>query len=228
MHTLLTPTSVYNYQGGYVQPNSNEIVLGITPAPASGWEHIEGGKTSYNWYYDTWPQAERRDVYFVLGTQTPTPTNTPTRTPTPTHTPTPTATPTNTPTPTPIPTVITLWRDWAWLVWYGARPPVGGATQVLRGQVTGPVIPVGTQVGIYVFQPNLDGSPCNIAQGCAYSTYVVSTTSNGYFALDASGANDPDFGTTRQGIWQARAQVPGAVSNVVNWDVEWNQSHISH
>ena len=114
------------------------------------------------------------------------------------------------------------------LVWYGARPPVNGATQVLRGQITGPVIPVGTQVGLYVFPPNPDGSPCNVAQGCPYSTYVVSTISNGYFSLDASGAHDPDFGTTRQGIWQARAQVPGAVSNVVNWDVEWNQSHISH
>ena len=246
VRTLLTPTSVYNYQGGYVQPNSDEVVLGITPAPASGWEHIEGGKTSYNWYYDTWPQAERRDVYFVLGTHTPTPTNTPTRTPTPTYTPThtptrtptptntptrtPTATPTATPTPTltPIPTIITLWRDWAWLVWYGARPPVNGATQVLRGQITGPVIPLGTEVGIYVFPPNPDGSPCNISQGCPYSTYVVSTVASGYFTLDASGANDPDFGTTRQGIWQARAQVPGAISNVVNWDVEWNQSHISH
>ncbi len=221
--TLLTPTSAYNYQGGYVLPNSNEKVLGITPVPADGWDYAENGKTSYNWYYNTWPQSERHDVYFILATHTPTPS--PTSTPTNTPTPTPTSTPT--PTPTPVPLNVVISRDWPWLVWYGGQPPLNGQTQVLRGYVSGHPVGPGFEVLIHIAPPLSDGSPCDIHTNCAPSTYSVATDVASAFMLDAVASGNANLGTEREGIWQAWAEIPGSVSNVVSWDVQWNRSHVT-
>lgn len=193
-------------------------------------------------YVHVWTWADATPTATATATNTPTrtptatstPTDTPTRTPTATRTPTPTATntptrtptptatrtPTPTPTSTPAPLNLTLSRDWPWLVWYGARPPINGPAQVLRGQITGHPVGPGFPLWIYVFPPNADGSPCDITMGCPYATYLLVTLPDSSFVLDANDTNDPDFGATRQGIWQARAGIPGSVSNVVNWDVE--------
>ena len=242
IQTLLTPTSIYNYQGGYVQPNANESVLGITPVPSGGWEHAQDGKTSYNWYYDTWPQAERREVYFILATNTPTatasptdsPTSTPTptsthtptatatRTPTPTHTPTRTPTATHTPTPTATPGPTLFDRRYPYLILYGARPPINGPTQILYGTVGN--VGGGYAVRIQVWRPNSDGSP-----GGPMDTYLVYTDGSGSFQLDAPSIPDADFGTIVRGTWQARAFPAnwGGGSNTVEWEVDWFPVHES-
>jgi len=155
-------------------------------------------------------------------TRTPTATNTPTNTPTRTPTYTPTSTHTSTPTPsyTPTPVVppgITLSRDWPWLIYYGAHPPINGPTQVLRGRISNGA--AGVQVTLLVCPPT-----CNWS---SFYIYRVTTGRGGSFYLDGTIIGDSDFGTIAPGTWLAQAQIVGGASNIVSWEVAWNQAHIN-
>ncbi len=112
--------------------------------------------------------------------------------------------------PTPSAPTITLYRDYASLLYYG--PKLGQPAQRLYGSASGGSGPPYT-LTLTLTRPD-----------ATTISYIVASDGTGSFQLTTASSGDPYLGATQVGTWSARAVIGGgAVSNTVSWTVQWFQ-----
>ena len=106
----------------------------------------------------------------------------------------------------------------SYLLYLGAHVSPPQPPQRIAGAICN-ALPLGGQTVTITVQRPSGGS----------SVYNVTTDAGGNYALDASGAGDPDFGTTELGTWNAsaRAMLNGASVSAgpAQWNVAWFLIH---